>query len=234
MSLSRYAVIALCAIAGTAQAAEIVVLESNAVRYAAGQTLDAAMPITLTEGEFVAVVTEDARLIRIEGPHNGPASGQAPDEGAVRRALAQLIVAERPEVGGVGGVRGGDDPQAADTRPEAWLIHAQRSGDQCVLGGQDVRLWRETSTGATVADLNASLEDATAEVRWSAGEQRAAWPNAVPIADETIYLLRPQGAVRSLPIRLHVLAPGLAGNGLAAAAWLAARGCTDQARLLLR
>jgi hypothetical protein len=236
MRFSRYtAVLALSAIAGMAQAAEIVVLESNAVRYAPGQTLDAALPIALAAGEFVAIVTEDARLIRIDGPHSGPAAGPPPDEGAVRRALAQLIVDERPEVGGIGGVRGsGDEPQAADTRPEPWLVHTQRSGDQCAVRGQGVRLWREDGAEAAVAELSASLDDATAEVRWNAGEQRAAWPTEIPLTDETIYLLRPQGSLRSLPVRLHLLAPSVAGNSLAAAAWLAARGCTEQARLLLR
>ena len=236
MMSSRYAAaLVICATTGVSQAAEIVVLESNSARYAAGQTLDAAVPITLPAGEFVAIVTEDARLIRIDGPHNGPAVGQTPDEGAVRRALAQLIVEQRPEVGGVGGVRGdGDEAQAPDTRPEPWLVHTQRSGEQCALRGQGVQLWRESATDAAVAELTASLEDATGEVRWNTGEQRASWPTEVPIRDETIYLLRLHDSLRSLPIRLHLLAPGLAGNGLAAAAWLAARGCTEQARLLLR
>ena len=236
MMSSRYtAVFLICALTGLADAAEIVVLESNSARYAAGQTLDAALPITLPAGEFVAIVTEDARLIRIEGPHNGPAAGQTPDEGAVRRALAQLIVDQRPEVGGVGGVRGsGEDAQGPDTRPEPWLVHTQRSGDQCVLRGQHVQLWRESAADAAVAELTASLEDATGQAHWDAGAQRASWPTELPIRDQTVYLLRLQGSLRSLPIRLHLLAPGLAGNGLAAAAWLAARGCTEQARLLLR
>ena len=103
-----------------------------------------------------------------------------------------------------------------------------------LLRGQGVQLWRESATDAAVAELTASLEDASGEAHWDAGEQRASWPTEVPISDETIYLLRLQDSLRSLPIRLHLLAPGLAGNGLAAAAWLAARGCTEQARLLLR
>ena len=210
MMSSRYtAVFLICALTGLADAAEIVVLESNSARYAAGQTLDAALPITLPAGEFVAIVTEDARLIRIEGPHNGPAAGQTPDEGAVRRALAQLIVDQRPEVGGVGGVRGdGDEAQAPDTRPEPWLVHAQRSGDQCVLRGQGVQLWRESSTDAAVAELTASLEEATGEVRWNTGEQRASWPTEVPIRDETIYLLRLQGSLRLAPDSLASVGSG--------------------------
>jgi len=179
---------------GTAAAVEIAVIESTSPRYAAGQMLDAAVSITLVAGESVTVVTEDARLIKIEGPHDGPASGPPPDPSAVRRALAQLIVEERPAVGGVGGVRGeGQEEQAADTRPDPWFVHAQRSGDQCVVRGSSVGVWRENpASGASAAiDLTG-------------------------------------------PIRLHLLEPALSGAGQATAAWLAAKGCIDQARLLLR
>ena len=211
-------------------------LESNSARYAAGQTLDAALPITLPAGEFVAIATEDARLIRIEGPHNGPALGQTPDEGAVRRALAQLIVDERPEVGGVGGVRGdGDEAQAPDTRPEPWLVHAQRSGDQCALRGQACSAVARRAR-PTPPSPSSALRSRTPRAKCAgmpASSARRGRPRS-PSATKPIYLLRLQGSLRSLPIRLHLLAPGLAGNGLAAAAWLAARGCTEQARLLLR
>ena len=54
------------------------------------------------------------------------------------------------------------------------------------------------------------------------------------LIDDTIYLLRPTDSLRSVPIRLHLLEPALSGGGQATAAWLAAKGCIDQARLLLR
>lgn len=218
-----------------ADAAEIVVLESTSARYVAGQMLDAAAPIALAAGETVTIATEDARLIRIEGPHNGPAAGPMPDPSAVRRALTQLIVEERPTVGGVGGVRGGEaEAQGADTRPDPWLLHAQRGGDQCVLGGQSVGVWRENAGEALVAEVGASLAESSGQIRWDAGQQRAAWPAQAALVDEAVYLLRPTTSLLSVSIRLHVLAPTLAEPGLAAAAWLAAKRCTDQAQVLMR
>jgi hypothetical protein len=83
-------------------------------------------------------------------------------------------------------------------------------------------------------EIRVSLDDTAAQARWNAGEHDTAWPGGVGLADGTIYLLRADGAVRSVPMRLHVLPPGLGTPGLAAVAWLAARGCTDQARLALR
>jgi hypothetical protein len=220
---------------GVAEAAEIVVIESTSQRYSAGQLLDAAAPLTIAAGESVTVATENARLIKIDGPHNGPAAGPAPDASGVRRALAQLIVEERPAVGGVGGVRGdSEEDQAPDTRPDPWLVHAERSGDQCVPRDTAVGVWREEAGEAAVAEVGISLSERTAQIRWDAGQQRAAWPAAATLTDDTVYLLRTADALRSVPIRLHVLDPALADGALASAAWLAAKGCVDQARLLLR
>jgi len=222
-------------VAGPADAAEHVVLESNAVRYAAGSLLDAALPIVLERGEFVLLTTEDARFLRIAGPHNGPAEGDAPNESALRRALALLVAKERTQVGGVGGVRGGDEDEAAeDSRAEPWLVHAERNGDQCVLRGADVALWRERGDGGAQWEIATAGSDRAATFSFGAGERRAAWPAALTPQDNEIYLVRPAAAQRSVAIRLHVLEPSVAANSLAAAAWLAAKGCTAQARLLLR
>jgi len=221
----------------TAGAAEIVVIESTSQRYVAGQLIDAAVPLVIAAGESVTVATENARLIKIDGPHNGPAAGPPPDQSGVRRALAQLIVEERPAVGGVGGVRGDSEAeQAPDTRPDPWLVHAERSGDQCVVRDASVGVWREDAAQAAVLQVGVSLSERTAPIRWDSGSQRAAWPAEMAPADDTVYLLRSADSLRSVPIRLHVLDPALVGGGreLASAAWFAAKGCIDQARVLLR
>jgi hypothetical protein len=236
MISKRLYVVLVAVLAGAStEAAEIVVLESSSPRYMAGQSVDAQQAITLTAGETVTVATEDGRLVRVVGPHDGPAIGSAPEENAARRALAQLIAADRPEVGGIGGVRGDsvtDSP--ADTRPSIWFIHAERGGDQCVLQGQSPQLWRENASSPAVMEIRVSLNETGARTRWSSNEHSAAWPAGIDLADGTIYLLRTEDAVRSVPVRLHLLPPGLGSPGLATAAWLAARGCTDQARLALR
>ena len=237
MNKHSFACAALLLVAGlaTAQTAQIVVLESTSPRYAAGQTVDATQAIVLAAAETLTVATEDARLVRLVGPYSGPPVGAAPDDSAARRALAQLIAADRPTVGGVGGVRGdAGDEAPTDTRPTPWFVHAQRSGEQCALQGRDVQLWREDAASASTVEIRVSLGDAAAQARWSTGEQRAAWPTLLPLSDATIYLLRADGAVRSVPVRLHLLPQALGAPGLATAAWLAARGCTDQARLALR
>jgi hypothetical protein len=232
-----FACAALLLVAGlaTGQTAQIVVLESTSPRYVAGQTVDATQVIVLAAAETLTVATEDARLVRLIGPYSGPPIGAAPDESAARRALAQLLAADRPTVGGVGGVRGdARDESPTDTRPTPWFVHAQRSGEQCALQGQGVQLWREDAAAASAVEIRVSLDATAAQARWNAGEQRTAWPPLLPPTDGTIFLLHADGAVRSVPVRLRLLPPTLGAPGLATAAWLAARGCTDQARLALR
>jgi hypothetical protein len=228
-------VVAIVASLGAAEAAEVVVLESTSPRYAAGQTVEAAQPVMLADGETLTIATEDGRLARIVGPYNGPPIGSEADESVARRALAQLLATDRPEVGGIGGVRG-DAPSESltDTRPDTWFVHAERSGDQCALQGKNVQLWRENAGAAAAMEIRVSLDDTAAQARWNAGAHDTAWPDSVALTDGTIYLLRGEGAVRSVPMRLHLLPPGLGTPGLAAVAWLAARGCTEQARLALR
>jgi hypothetical protein len=237
MKSSYLVVVALCAsvVVCSASAAEHVVLESNAVRYTAGAFIDTALPIMLERGEFVLLATEDARFLRVQGPHNGPAEGATPDEGALRRALALLVAMERTQVGNVGGVRGGgEDSTTEDGRPEPWLVHGERNGDQCVLRGAAPTLWRERAGDAEPWEIAAAGAERPAAFRFAAGEQRAPWPAVLVPEEAEIYLVRPAAAQRSVAIRLHVLEPRLADNALAAASWLAAKGCTAQARLLLR
>ena len=207
------AALVACASLGAAGAAEIAVIESTSARYVVGQTLDATAPIVLAAGEALTVVHEDARLIRIEGPHNGPAAGPAPDPSAFRRALTQLIVEERPAVGGVGGVRAGEgEAQAADTRPDPWLVHSERSGDQCVLGGAAVGVWRERAGDAVVAEVGVSLarelcantlerRRATSGVAGAGGAGRR---HRLPAAADCLFVVRPDPPARA---RAHARRP---------------------------
>lgn len=239
--MTRFAVTVAMAVLGTAElgpaaAADLVVLESSAPMYAAGRMISATTPIKLTAGEFVVVVTEDARLVRIVGPHDGPAIGAPPDESSVRKAIERLVSADPPRVGGVGAVRGGvEDAAGSDTRPGPWLLHSEINGEQCALRDRAIELWRETPLAAATAHITSADNDAAAPVSWAEGSARAVWPaEAVPALDDRIYLVRFDGATRSVAIRVRLLDPALASSGLAAAAWLAAKGCTAQARLVLR
>jgi hypothetical protein len=226
---------ATCVLVATAAAAaEIVVIESNSPRFMAGQLLDDSAPIELAAGQSLLIVTEDGRAVRLDGPYAGPAVGAAPDAGAVRRAVERLVNADEPRVGGVGAVRGDEDGASVDTRPDPWLVHAERDGEQCARNGRPLELWREDTARSIAAEVEDAVSGAAATTRWDAGAHRAAWPEGMAATDGLIYLIRLDASDRSTAVRLRMLAGSVANSPLAAAAWLAAKGCTAQAALLLR
>ena len=64
---------------GAAAAAEIVVIESTSARYMAGPTARCGASRRCSRPVSpLTVATEDARLIKIDGPHYGPAAGRRP------------------------------------------------------------------------------------------------------------------------------------------------------------
>jgi hypothetical protein len=177
--------------------------------------------------------------LRFEGPRNEPITSVPPDAEPpaadnVVGALAQLFGGGGPELGGVAGVRGSAAVEtAADTRPNAWLIHSEHTGDQCFIADRSPELWRESGAGAIGSDVEDVLTRTKARLEWAGSAQRAPWPAASAPQSGRVYLLRPDDDLRSVAIRLQSLPGGLAGNDLASVAWLAAKGCFGQARLLL-
>jgi hypothetical protein len=227
----------LCLVLADGVAAEHVVLESNSPSYAPGQILAADASLTLDAQQFIVLATDDGRLMRIAGPHAGPAEGPPIADDALREIIGQLLGGPTPELGGLAGVRGGVDTPASrtvlDERADPWSIHSEQSGDQCFVSGRPLLVWRASAAargGARVTDLES---DAMARVEWDSGASLAPWPSEIAPRHEHIYLILLDGAVRSSAVRLHALEPGILDRGLVTAAWLAAKSCTAQARLLL-
>jgi hypothetical protein len=235
-SARAFACLLLCAASATF-AEEVAVIESSAPAYEPGKTLDSANPLVLAAEQFVVIATEDGRILRLEGPRNTPLAadleGEEPATAEVIGALARLVGQAGPEPGGLAGVRGEEDETPLDTRPEAWLIHTGRQGNQCFLSDAPVELWRELGSSASASEITDVAGGGTARVDWAGQAQRAPWPASLGPVDGRVYLLRRNDAVRSIAVTLHVLPPEIDDHELAAVAWLAAEGCARQARLLL-
>lgn len=234
-SLPAFMCLVLCA--GAAVAEEVAIIESSAPAYEPGQTLDPASPLMLAAEQFIVIATEDGRILRLEGPRNAPIAaeleGDEPATAEVIGALSRLVGQTGPEPGGLAGVRGEEDETPLDTRPEAWLIHTGRQGNQCFLSDAPVELWRELGRSAAASEITDVTGGGTAKVEWAGQAQRAPWPASLGPVDGRVYLLRRDDAVRSIAVTLRALPPEIDDHELAAVAWLAAEGCARQARLLL-
>jgi hypothetical protein len=239
ITISRILFVLACAgAAAPALATEHVVLESNAPRYAAGDILADDAAIVLESGQTVVLAAENGDLIRVEGPFSGRPQGSTPAGIDLRQAVRQLVGGSETELAGLGGVRGrADSADAAhveDMRPSPWLIHAELTGSQCYVEDRPTEIWRnETGDGAEF-EIREVATSRTATIRWPAGSHETRWPADLPPRSGEVYLVRRTDQLRSgTSIKVYSLEPGAADNGYAAAAWLAARGCTDQARLAL-
>jgi hypothetical protein len=235
-SVSAIACLLLCA-TGAVFAEEVAIIESSAPAYEPGKTLDTASPLMLAAEQFIVIATEDGRILRLEGPRAAPIAtelqGDEPETAEVIGALARLVGEAGPEPGGLAGVRGEEDETPLDTRPEAWLIHTTRQGNQCYLSDAPVELWRELGNSGAASEITDVAGGGTAKVEWAGQAQRAPWPASLGPVDGRVYLLRREDALRSTAVTLRALPPEIDDHELAAVAWLASEGCARQARLLL-
>jgi hypothetical protein len=218
---------------------EHVVVETNAGLYEpeVGQVLQAGTDLQLASGEFLVLIAENGDTIRIDGPFSGPAPNDDPSEINLLQAVARLIGRSPERLAGPGGFRGpgGDDGASVqDLRPSPWLIHAELSGPQCYVRGQETVFWRNVPSAAATFQIVDVASERAATIRWASDENRAVWPSELPPIEGAVYTLRQTDRLTSgTTIQVFSLEPGAMGSSQAAAAWLAARGCTDQARLAL-
>ena len=219
-----------------AQTSELVIVESNAAAYSAGELFPADTTFRLDRGQRLVIATSNG-MIELEGPHAAPAQGDPPSAASALRSLRQLIGTATSELSGLGGSRsaGGDSISATpDSRPSPWYINAEITGEQCYVEGRPTEIWRSNTGQASRYEIQEVSTDRIGTVNWSATENAASWPASLPPQSGQVYLVRAVGElVSETTIRVFSLEPGAAADPYSAAAWLAARGCTGQARIAL-
>lgn len=226
---------ALLAAMTGAQARELVVVESTAPDLPAGRIIDGSAPLSLKAGMRVALVADDGKVIKLEGPFIGTVSGGgAGGDRAVVAAISRLFDGGPAESASLGTFRGAGpqaDGREASTA-DIFAIDIRRTGTQCAATGGLPTLWRAETGRETTVTLQQLPGGPGGLVRFPAGVATAAWPAAVPVADDGEYLVRDAGDAWSNTLRLRIL-PASVAEGASGVAWLADNGCASQARALL-
>ena len=109
---------------------ELVVLETTAGRYDAGDIILTDTGIRLDPNESVVLMSASGNLVELTGPFSGPPEGETPDQFDLRGALDQLVRANFDEAAIMGAVRGAaTDPEEIqsislplDSRTSPWLV----------------------------------------------------------------------------------------------------------------
>jgi len=227
-------VLAMC-IAAPAWAGKILVLESEGVTgFAAGYTFDGSSEITVPAGARIVLMDEGGIAVTVKGPYKGIPGGTERAAGPtfLDRVAAILAASNASSHPVLGATRSPVGPPPL--LPDVWALDVTRDGAACVRGSGDVVLWRPTPRPATSVAISRGIAGTPAQVsrQWPAAQATVPWPNEMPLADGTPYVVKlgDAPAARSLVIRKT---DTVLDSDLATLDWLASAGCTPQAKILL-
>jgi len=224
-----------------ALAADLVVIESTSPDYLAGEILGAEINIVLTQDAEIMLIAEDGTIVLLSGPYVGPPTGDETEgvSGALD-ALGQLVGHAEADAGDIGGVRGDATAEnflaqeVDDHRTSPWLLHAAITGAQCVRAeAEENGYWREQSSSDERLEVKRVASGETVSIAWKAGDNTVAWPDALPLLADEMYLLRLGDQLRSTNLLVREVPAAVDDAGVATVAFLAAKGCISQARMEL-
>ena len=207
----------------SAAAAEMLVLRSQGPRaprhYAAGSRHADTTVFELRPGDSLVVLAP-----------GGTRNWRGPGFFGLNQGPAVLASGQRVRVN-AGVVRSA--PRQEGVQPtQFWDFDIRSEGHLCVARGARPRLWRPRSASPARATITAA-SGMSHSIEWPAGQTRAAWPDAMPVADGARYFLTTAGATQSVRITTHVLAPAAEDRVDQIATQLVQRGCQAQLDTLI-
>jgi hypothetical protein len=225
-SLIALSMLTVSLMAGSAVAANLIVVEARGIALKPGATVDAAKPLVLKQGQHVTLITEAGATLQIDGPYDQPpsAGGQGRSITATLAALGTEHNARTGEAGVTRGVNG-------NTLPDPWLLDVSRNGNVCLRENAQPVFWRPDASGS--ADLIVMPDDRSwkSQGTWPAGTQRLTVTTDVPMHSGATYVVDFNGSEYALAVNV---VPASLPNDSVRAAWMAQKGCEAQAEALLR
>lgn len=219
------ALVALAGV-GTAQAANVVVLDAQGVALKAGQILDDRKVLDLNEGQRVTLITATGDTLKLRGPfHARPAPGATGGGGSLTIALASLLVRKDVRASDVGAVRAGSTVKL----PDPWLVDVSHPGIRCVREGAPTIFWREEAGKASELAISPLNKGWRLTAAWAGGADRLSAPKELPVTGRATYLVD----IGDGPVAITLLnIPASVDNDRMQAAWMFEKGCNLQAETL--
>jgi len=212
--------------AGSAAAANLIVVEARGIALKPGATVDSAKPLVLKQGQHVTLISDSGATLQIDGPYS-----QAPSAGGQGRSISATLAAlgteHKARTGEAGVTRGVN----GNTLPDPWLLDVSRNGNVCLRENTQPVFWRPDSTGS--ADLVVMPDDRSwkSQGTWPAGTTRLTVTTDVPMHGGATYVVDFNGSEYALAVNM---VPASLPNDSVRAAWMAQKGCEAQAEALLR
>jgi hypothetical protein len=230
MNRSRIAglLIALAALvaAGTAQAANLIVVEARGIGLKPGSSVDSTKPLVLKQGQHVTLISEQGATLSIDGPYN-----QAPSAGGGGKSIGETLAALATERNARTGEAGVTRGTAMAKLPTPWLFDVTRSGKVCLEEGHQPVFWRPDAQSTTALIVMPVDRSWKSQAPWPAGLDRLTVTTHVPVHGGAAYLVNYAGTEYALAV--STVPSSLANNSMRVA-WMVQKGCEAQAEALAR
>jgi len=225
MRKTLLAITAALLAAGSAHAANLIVVEARGISLKPGTQLDAAKPLTLKQGQHVTLISEQGATLSIDGPYNAAPSAGGGGK-SVAATLAALGTERSARTGEAGVTRGG----APNKLPDPWLVDVTRSGNVCLQEGLQPVFWRPDAKSPVALVVMPVDRSWKSKADWAAGSSRITVTTDVPMHGGAAYVVNYAGTDYALAV--NTVPNGLANDSMRAA-WMVQKGCEAQAEALL-
>jgi hypothetical protein len=228
--MNRTFILALLSYALTAHgaaAAALVIVEARGINLKLGSTLDAATPLVLKQGQHVTLITETGSTLKLDGPYNQPPAAVGGGGVDLSKTLGALVTQRQARSGEFGTTRG----VALAALPDPWLIDASHSGAGCLLENRTPTFWRPDAKGGSTFSVAPADRSWRAQAAWPAGQARLSITTDVPMRGGETYLVNLGDTESALTL---TLVPSSLANDAMRTAWMADKGCDEQAEALAK
>ena len=210
------------------QAAQFVVVEARGVALKQGAMIDAGKPLLLQQGQHVTLISDSGVTLKIDGPYNKPPATDQGSGTGLTAALQGLATERQARLTAVGATRGVAPTQPL---PGPWLLDATHSGNACLQQGRQPVFWRPNPSAAVSLSIVPADQSWKADANWGGGESRISVSDQVVMHGEATYYVTLNGSKSAITINT---VPASLPNDEMRAAWMAQKGCEQQAEALLR
>lgn len=214
-----------------AVAGELVIVASSAPDFKPGQIIKTDAVIQIPAGTSITVVSQAGKSLTLKGPYAGSPAPSVQDggDGRLVSSLSNLLLGPGKEKTSLGAVRAGRLPPPPS---EPWAINVHRAGHYCFQAAGSVKLWRAETDRNWVFFLKNMVDKTKSVADWPAGTNTLDWPSKVTLGDGVTYMARRKNSRSARRLVLHRVPPDLPSDAHKAA-WMAEKGCLDQAKRLL-
>ena len=210
-----------------AAAAALVIVEARGIDLKLGTTLDAAKPLVLKQGQHVTLITDTGSTLKLDGPYNQPPIAAGGGGVDLSKTLSALVTQRQARSGEFGTTRG----VALAALPDPWLIDASHSGAGCILENLTPTFWRPDAKEGSTLSVTPADRSWRAQAAWPAGLARLSITTDVPMHGGETYLVNLGDTESALTL---TLVPSSLANDAMRTAWMADKGCDQQAEALAK